>query len=150
MDEKQSKADSLLGKLQSSILKDKEKKITKVSELKENEENELFTGHLGNLNDWLQYQKFVSERKDANQRREDLANDSDLKSEHAVKAFRFTYVWFVVIIAIISFKGYAKFTGFELSESEFLMTIGTLTTSIFAFYIIVLKYLFNPGSRDRE
>lgn len=48
-----------------------------------------------------QYQKFVSERKDANQRRKDLAKDSELKSEHAVKAFHFTKVWFVVIIAII-------------------------------------------------
>ena len=146
--EKETKAESLLGKLQSSILKDKEKKVVENSALKESEENELFTGHLGNLNDWLQYQKFVSERKDANQRRKDLAKDSELKSEHAIKAFRFTKVWFVVIIAIILFKGYTKFTSFELSESEFLMTIGTLTTSIFAFYVIVLKYLFNPGSKD--
>lgn len=146
--EKETKAESLLGKLQSSILKDKEKKVVENTELKESEENELFTGHLGNLNDWLQYQKFVSERKDANQRRKDLAKDSELKSEHAIKAFRFTKVWFVVIIAIILFKGYTKFTSFELSESEFLMTIGTLTTSIFAFYVIVLKYLFNPGSKD--
>ncbi len=145
---KETKAESLLGKLQSSILRDKEKKIAEVSDLKEREENELFKGHLGNLNDWLQYQKFVSERKDSNQRRKDLAKDSELKSEHAIKAFRFTYIWFVVIIAIIGLKGYTKFTAFELSESEFLMTIGTLTTSIFAFYIIVLKYLFNPGSNE--
>ena len=146
--EKETKAESLLGKLQSSILKDKAKKITEVEELKEREENELFTGHLGNLNDWLQYQKFVSERKDANQRRKDLAKDSELKSEHAIKAFSFTKIWFVVIIAIIILKGYSKISLFELSESEFLMTIGTLTTSIFAFYIIVLKYLFNPTSKE--
>lgn len=146
--EKETKAESLLGKLQSSILKDKEKKITEVEELKEREENELFTGHLGNLNDWLQYQKFVSERKDANQRRKDLAKDSELKSEHAIKAFSFTKIWFVVIIAIIILKGYSKISLFDLSESEFLMTIGTLTTSIFAFYIIVLKYLFNPTSKE--
>lgn len=146
--EQKSKAETLLGKLQSSILKDKEKKITEVAELKEREENELFKGHLGNLNDWLQYQKFVSERKDDNQKRKDLAKDSELKSEHAIKAFKFTRVWFVVIIAIILFKGYTKFTSFELSESEFLMTIGTLTTSIFAFYVIVLKYLFNTGPKE--
>jgi len=146
--EKQTKAESLLGRLQSSILKDKEKKVAEVAQLKEREENELFKGHLGNLNDWLQYQKFVSERKDSNQKRKDLAKDSELKSEHAVKAFKFTKVWFVVIIAIILCKGYTKFTFFELSESEFLMTIGTLTTSIFAFYVIVLKYLFNTGSRE--
>lgn len=146
--ETKSKSDSLLKKLQSSILKDKQKKVLETPQLKEKEENELFTGQLGNLNDWLQYQKFVSERKDANQRRKDLAKDSELKSEHAVKAFRFTKVWFVVIIAIILFKGYTKFTHFELSESEFLMTIGTLTTSIFAFYVIVLKYLFNTGPRE--
>lgn len=144
----ESKAESLLNKLQSSILKDKEKKITEVKELKEREENELFKGHLGNLNDWLQYQKFVSERKDANQKRKDLAKDSVLKSEHAIKAFSFTKIWFIVIIAIIALRGYTKFTLFELTESEFLMTIGTLTTSIFAFYIIVLKYLFNPSSKD--
>lgn len=148
MDNKEIKAESLLGKLQSSILKDKKKKVVEISELKEREENELFKGQLGDLNDWLQYQKFVSERKDANQKRKDLAKDSELKSEHAIKAFRFTKIWFVVIIAIILFKGYTKFTSFELSESEFLMTIGTLTTSIFAFYVIVLKYLFNPGSRE--
>ena len=85
---------------------------------------------------WLTSTKGISIPK-----AKDLAKDSELKSEHAIKAFRFTYVWFVVIIAIIGLKGYMKFTAFELSESEFLMTIGTLTTSIFAFYIIVLKYL---------
>lgn len=69
--------------------------------------------------------------------------ERDLRKDNAIKAFKFSVFWGVFIGVIIVLHGFGKCYGFfELTQTEFLFIIGTLTTSIFAFYTLVLKYLF--------
>ena len=74
------------------------------------------------------------------------ANESlerELRRENAKKAFKFSSVWACFIAIIILFHGFGKcYAFFDLSQTEFLFVIGSLTTSIFTFYTLVLKYLF--------
>ena len=74
------------------------------------------------------------------------ANESSerkLRQENAKKAFIFSSRWAIFIAIIILLHGFgASYKFFILSQTEFLFVVGTLTTSIFAFYTLVLRYLF--------
>ena len=55
----------------------------------------------------------------------------------------FSSAWAIFIALIILLHGFGKaFHFYSLTQTEFLFIIGTLTTSIFTFYTLVLKYLF--------
>ena len=83
----------------------------------------------------LEFRRFKVERK--NERLE-----RTLRKENAAKAFSFTRCWTVFIGVLILLKGFGKHIQFTLTTVEFLGVIGSLTASIFTFYILVLKYLF--------
>ncbi|KUJ61378.1 hypothetical protein AR687_13145 [Flavobacteriaceae bacterium CRH] len=74
------------------------------------------------------------------------ANESSerkLRQENAKKAFVFSSRWAIFIAIVILLHGFgASYKFYILSQTEFLFVIGTLTASIFAFYTLVLKYLF--------
>jgi K+-sensing histidine kinase KdpD len=82
------------------------------------------------------------------------ANESSerkLRQENAKKAFIFSSTWAIFIAAVILLHGFGvSYKFFILSQTEFLFIIGTLTTSIFAFYTLVLRYLFyrKPGVKN--
>lgn len=74
------------------------------------------------------------------------ANESlerKLRQENARKAFVFSSRWAIFIALVILLHGAgASYKFFILSQTEFLFVVGTLTTSIFTFYTLVLRYLF--------
>ncbi|MCD0471398.1 MULTISPECIES: hypothetical protein [unclassified Flavobacterium] len=84
------------------------------------------------------------------------ANESSerkLRQENAKKAFVFSSRWAIFIAIVILLHGLgASYKFFILSQTEFLFVVGTLTTSIFAFYTLVLRYLFyrKPSLRNAE
>jgi hypothetical protein len=87
--------------------------------------------------EFLELERFKIEQENEKLERE-------LRKDNAIKAFKFSATWGVFIGVLILFHGFGKcFDFFELTQTEFLFIIGTLTTSIFAFYTLVLKYLFD-------
>lgn len=69
--------------------------------------------------------------------------ERSLRKDNALKAFRFSSIWAVFIGTIIILHGFGRCYGFfDLTQTEFIFILGTLTTGIFAFYTLVLKYLF--------
>ena len=99
-----------------------------------------FDGGRGNLSfqEYLQHEEFIVKKLDKQSER-------ILREKNAKLAFRFSSIWAVFIASIIILKGFGSrdIICFELSQAEFLFVIGSLTTSIFTFYLLVLKYLFD-------
>ncbi|MEN2413083.1 hypothetical protein [Flavobacterium mesophilum] len=86
--------------------------------------------------EFLELERFKIEQENEKLERE-------LRKDNAIKAFNFSAYWGGFIGILILFHGFGKrFKFFDLTQTEFLFIIGTLTTSIFAFYTLVLKYLF--------
>jgi hypothetical protein len=86
--------------------------------------------------EFLELERFKIEQENEKLERE-------LRRDNAKKAFKFSAYWGGFIGILILFHGFGKcFNFFELTQTEFLFIIGTLTTSIFTFYTLVLKYLF--------
>ena len=98
-----------------------------------------FTGNFSSLKEYLIHEEHIIKKLDKTSKRV-------LKEKNAKLAFQFSSIWAVFIALIILFRGFKKWSYFDLSQSEFLFIIGSLTTSVFAFYIFVLKYLFNKDS----
>jgi hypothetical protein len=98
-----------------------------------------FTGNFSSLEEYLIHEEHIIKKLDKTSKRV-------LKEKNAKLAFQFSSIWAIFIALIILFRGFKKWSYFDLSQSEFLFIIGSLTTSVFAFYIFVLKYLFNKDS----
>jgi len=130
------------------------KVITKTDSSDDNrpykEQDELFKGDLSDFEVWLKHEEFRLRKKDRESER-------NLREENAKKAYSFSQVWAVFIGSMIVCKGFLSdlcieiemFNRvlkveniFKLETAEFLFIIGTLTGSIFAFYVFVLRYLF--------
>jgi len=73
-------------------------------------------------------------------KKEDADEERTLRSKHAKYAFRFSLSW-MIFIGIVIFM-HAMCPKFDLTEIEFMGVIGSLTVSVFGFYVLVLKYLF--------
>lgn len=112
----------------------------KKSDLEEeakNEENLMKPYDPKTHSEYLELERFKIEQENEKLER-------DLRKDNAIKAFKFSAFWGLFIGIIILLHGFGKCFGFfELTQTEFLFIIGTLTTSIFAFYTLVLKYLFD-------
>lgn len=84
------------------------------------------------------------------------ANESSermLRQKNAEKAFVFSARWAIFIALVILLHGFGRsYKFFILSQTEFLFVVGTLTTSIFTFYTLVLRYLFyrKPNAKTAE
>lgn len=89
-----------------------------------------------NHKEFLEFRNFKINEKNEKSERE-------LRKENAKSALIFSSAWAIFIAVIIILHGFGKsFNFFSLTQTEFLFIIGTLTTSIFTFYTLVLKYLF--------
>ena len=108
--------------------------INDVDSQSQKERLEYFSGELNKIDTWLKHEEF---------RLKKLNSDSErtLREKNAKLAFRFSSLWAIFIALIILFKGF-KYKLFELTETEFIFIIGSLTASIFTFYLLVVKYLF--------
>jgi len=103
-----------------------------------------FTGNFKNFGEYLTHEEFIIKK---------LNNQSErkLREKNAELAFKFSSIWAIFIGVIILLKGFGdQWTCFYLSQAEFLFVIGSLTASIFAFYILVLKYLFYRNENNKN
>lgn len=110
------------------------------ADIKSTQEEETlfqFTGNFKNFTEYLQHEEFIIKKLDKQSER-------ILREKNAKLAFQFSSIWAVFIAMVIILKGFGNWYWlcFELSQTEFLFIIGTLTTSIFTFYTLVLRYLF--------
>lgn len=111
-------------------------KTNNVKDEAEKEENLMKPYDPKTHSEYLELKRFEIEQANETSERE-------LREKNAKKAFEFSASWGIFIGLIIILHGFGKcFDFFELTQTEFLFIIGTLTTSIFAFYTLVLKYLF--------
>lgn len=109
-----------------------------------------YKGDLTGIEVWLEHEEFRLKKRDRESERK-------LREENAEKAYRFAKIWAYFIGFIILSKGFLSDLCleieifdrilkveniFKLETAEFLFVIGTLTGSIFAFYVFVLRYLF--------
>lgn len=113
------------------------------------EEEDLFDEkNLKTVEDFIKHGDFVLRRLDKESERRDKKSERKLREKNAKLAFKFSAVWAVFIGIIILVKGIGNFCGSTfLSQTEFLFVIGSLTTSIFTFYLLVLKYLFDKRGK---
>lgn len=104
----------------------------------------LFKGSLDDVDNWIKHEEFRLRKANSDSERK-------LREKNAKLAFRFSSIWAVFIGVIILLKGFEGQTSFVLTETEFIFIIGSLTASIFTFYLLVLKYLFyRPKNRHNE
>lgn len=107
---------------------------------------------INSLEDYIKLNRFLAEIQDSNQLRKAKKDDCTLRNKHAKKAFYLTLFWLLIIVFIIYLKGFKGFKTdhFILDKTEFIVVIGTLTTSIFAFYMAVIRYLFYKPNKDSQ
>ena len=96
---------------------------------------EYYSGDLSNMDDWITHEEFRLKQKNQESER-------GLREINADRAFHFSKFWAMFIGLIIILFGFKSCTNFNLSEPAFLLILGSLTASIFTFYLLVLKYLF--------
>ncbi len=96
---------------------------------------------IDNLEDWLKHKRFLIEQQNETMER-------TLRKENAKKAYNFSLGWAIFIAIIIVLKGFNLW--FELTEPEYLATIGVLTITVFTYYTLVLKYLFYKKEKKSE
>lgn len=99
------------------------------------EEVSLFGGGLDEIDVWLKHEEFRLKKINSDSERK-------LREAHATKAFWFSIIWVFFILVFIFLHGFKLYSCFNLTETEFLFLCGTFTTSVFAFYLIVIKNLF--------
>ncbi|MEX6626083.1 hypothetical protein PG913_03680 [Tenacibaculum pacificus] len=102
------------------------------------EDASLFIGEIQSIQEHIQHEEHIIKKLDK-------TSERFLREKNAKLAFIFSSVWAIFIAIVILLKGFGFF-GFKLSETEFLFVVGALTTSIFTFYLLVLKFLFDKQS----
>lgn len=101
-----------------------------------------FTGRFTNFKEYLEHEKFIIEKLNSKLER-------TLREKNAEKAYFFSFKWAIFIAVLILLHGFGvTYKFFTLTQTEFIFIIGTLTASIFAFYTLVLKYLFDKKNND--
>ena len=74
-----------------------------------------------------------------------LKQNNKERLKYAERIFAFTICWAIAIILIVVFSGW-KYSPFHfyLSDSVLITLITTTTVNFFGFFLLVVKYLFNP------
>ncbi|NME67221.1 hypothetical protein [Flammeovirga aprica] len=117
----------------------------------------LFKGDQSDIDVFSKLRKSQLEFDEFKIRSANETSERELRERNATLAFIFSSVWGVFIICLITSKvllsspcpegstcvASAIVLAFGLSSTEFMFIIGTMTTSIFGFYLLVLKYLFD-------
>lgn len=135
------------------------KNTPEVDNISELERHEYFSGELKDLTKWIQHEEFRIKKEDRKAEREDRKaelelkvndrrSERELREKNAKSVFLLTVCWAAFIGAVILLKGFGKHFSYELTQAEFIFVIGSLTTSIFAFYVLVLRYLFQQKEDD--
>lgn len=76
--------------------------------------------------------------------------EKKLRIENAQRAYHVVCGWSVFIGIFILLSGF-KITTFSISETSFMFVCGTLTVSMFLFYLTVIRNLFpNQGNSNVE
>ncbi len=88
------------------------------------------------FDNFLQHEEFRLRKKDAESERL-------LREKNANRAFIFSALWTLCIAVIVFVKGFSP--KFNLTEAEFIATIGTLSITILTYYMVVVRHLFNKG-----
>jgi hypothetical protein len=104
------------------------------------EEETLFNynGELKDIDVWLKHEVFRLKK----------ANDDSercLREKNAERAYWFSAIWAIFIAVLILL--HAMFKYFTLTQTEFIVVIGTLTASILTYYLLVIKYLFYRNNK---
>lgn len=111
------------------------------------EQDNLFGKYTGGFKDidvWIKHEEFRIKRQDRDAERA-------LRNTNAERAFEFSARWSIFIAIVILLKGFgSSWLSFNLSETEFLFIIGSLTSSILLFYTLVIRYLFNKPDNKKE
>lgn len=107
------------------------------------EESDLFKGDLTKLDDWIKYRKAILTYKSQESERK-------LREKNSIKAFIITIIWGLILVLIILLRGFYTYTCFYIESTEFVFIMGTLTVSMFAFYTLVMRYLFYRNEDNSE
>ena len=118
---------------------------TQVKEEAENQEKFFKSTDPQNHSEMMDFKRFKIRQKNEKSERK-------LRKRNAFYALCFSGAWAVFIGVLILLHGFGKtFNFFTLTQTEFLFIIGSLTTSIFTFYTLVLKYLFyRKTEKDKD
>lgn len=90
---------------------------------------------------FLQHEEFRLRKQDAELERK-------LRKDNANRAFAFSAIWAICIAVIVFIKGFKK--DFNLSETEYIATIGTLSVTILTYYLVVVRHLFYRGGSNNN
>ena len=129
----------LADKMLDSVLGSDVENAPKTDNVKEEAENE--NGLMRPYDPKTHLEYIALEKLKIRQENEKL--ERELRKENARKAYKFSKIWAVFIGVLILLHGFGKcYDFFKITQTEFLFIIGTLTTGIFTFFTLVLKYLF--------
>jgi len=116
----------------------------KEKQTKESVGNTIFKNKESNIDDWLKRSNFLLDKTDRDAERKlkhkTQKLERKLRRQNANKAFIFSAIWAVFIILFITTK--ALYPEININPTEFMFICGTLTTSVFAFYLTVIRSLF--------
>jgi hypothetical protein len=70
-----------------------------------------------------------------------LQDNNDQRRRYAVNTFLLTCCWIAVVIIIVILNGCGVL---HLSDTVLVTLVTTTTASVFGFFLLVMKYLFNP------
>lgn len=76
-----------------------------------------------------------------------LRNNNLARMNYARKTFVLTVIWIIVVLAIVLFNGFDRV---HLSDTVLVTLISTTTINVFAFFLLVIKYLFHPPKVDKD
>lgn len=87
----------------------------------------------------------------ASEKLQKLRHENDILSDNreqrklfSTRIYRLTCGWIVSIFLIIFLKGW-KIFGFELDNNVVITLITSTTVNFFAFFLLILRYLYNTG-----
>ena len=81
---------------------------------------------------------------------ERLQEDNRQSQKYCKRAYKITKIWLWFLIIVITAQFVLEACGHGLREKEFIAVIVTLTGSVFGFWYLVGKYLFNPQNGNQE
>jgi len=87
------------------------------------------------------------EKKKLRNRR--LEQDNRQSEEYASRAYKFARIWVIFIPLLIIFQFIGRSFHYGLEKEEFIVVVGSLTTSIFGFWYLVGRHLF-PFGKEKD
>ena len=122
-------------------------------EIEQDQDQKPISGYkIDNVDDFIKYKKIMLKDFEVNHRAElqkkHSGQDIELRQKHAKKVSIFSLCWCSFIVLIILMKAFCP--AFKINQTEFLFVCGTLTTSILAFYLVIIKNLFPNNKRPKK